>query len=48
MKNLVLKENIEDFFFVKSLETPYHLDVILFYVDQKERDKEWNFTLNLN
>ena len=48
MKNLVIRENIEDIFCVKSLENPHLLDVIIFYADQKEREKEWNFTLNLN
>jgi len=41
-------ENIEDVFYVKSLETPYNLDYTIFYCDNKNREKEWTFTININ
>ncbi len=44
----ILLENIEEVFFVTSLEEPEKCHYTIFYYTEKYRSKEWNFTLNLN
>ncbi len=48
MKEVFEKIEIDDIFTSLSLEIPHELMVTIFYVNSKNRDKEWNFIINLN
>lgn len=40
--------DIDDIFMAVNPEIPFELMVTAFYVNRKNRDKEWTFFINLN
>ncbi len=39
---------VESVFITKSLEIPHEQMVTVFYTNQKNKEKEWTFFINLN
>ena len=40
--------DIDDVFIVQDIEEPNQIQVTCFYVNEKNRDKEWEFIIKLN
>jgi hypothetical protein len=49
MKNYIMNfDNIEDVWISKEAERPYIHHVFFFYIDDKEKEREFIFTINMN